>query len=201
MISHSTSMPDMRKSCCEKSGSLMNDPRCMLHKEKSQRHLKSVPVVMFADSVYVHQIDSYEESEKRWYTNGEYFFIKKDAMNTVRRMSTSSIQESDSVSTRGLEIVESEALRKRKQAVSSAVHAVLNEKGAPPEAIAEAYRNATLECVEKSIEMAASDAKDAECILEGVRKDLEKNRNGKRKKIGDLMPLLTWLATRRTKRS
>mmetsp|Transcript_108283 Transcript_108283/g.162015 ORF Transcript_108283/g.162015 Transcript_108283/m.162015 type:complete len:203 (-) Transcript_108283:109-717(-) len=202
MITHSTSMPEMRESVCETSTTIQGGhPRCLLEKEKSQRRLTSIPVVMFADSVNVHQIESYEESEKRWYTNGEYFFIKKDALNTVRRMNNSNIKESNSVSTRGLEIVECEALRRRKQAISSAVSTVLNEKGAPPEAIAVAYRNATMESVEKSIEMAASDAKDAECILKDVREDLEKNSCGKSKKARDVMPLLSWLVSRRTKRS
>ena len=84
------------------------------------------PVVMFADRVSIYQIESYEEVEKRWYTSGEYFFIKKDALNTVRRMSNTTIRESDSSTTRGLEIVESEAIRKRKSLIASAVKVVLD---------------------------------------------------------------------------
>jgi hypothetical protein len=202
MIAHSISMPEMRDSIGETSTALMGGrPRCILEKGKRQRRLTSIPVVMFAESVNVHQVESYGDAEKRWYTNGEYFFIKKDALNTVRRMNNSNIQETNSICTRGLEIVESEAQRRRKRAISCAVNAVLNEKGAPPEAIAEAYRNATIECVEKSIEMAAHDAKDAESILKDVRKDLEKNRYGKSKKSRDVSALMSWLTSRRTKRS
>ena len=178
----------------------LSTSRCALKKGEPQRPLSTIPVVMFSDAINIHRIEypTCEEAENRWYTNGEYFFFKKDALNTVRRMSSSNIKESDTVSTRGLEIVESKALKKRKEVISSAVQAVLNEKGAPPETIAQVYRNATMESVMKSIDAGASDAKDAERILMDVRKDLAKASKAKRKK--DVMPLLSWLVKRQTKR-
>lgn len=126
---------------------------------------------MFKDDIDVREVvkPSVSEFRNRWYTQGEYFVIKKQAMNTVRRMATTTLQDDDRICTRGLEIVDDEAVKRRKLHINSTVQRVLQEqedqrtgKDVDPEEIAEIYREITIPAVQKSIQTAHDDAQDVE---------------------------------------
>lgn len=113
------------------------------------------------------------ELQARWYSNGEYFFMKKEAMNTVRRMATTRIEESDTLTTRGLEIVDDAKVKRRKETINEAVRRVLDEqskKGSNPDCLATIYNKVAHESVIVSIKTGAKDAKEAENILEDARR-------------------------------
>ncbi|KAL3905498.1 MAG: hypothetical protein SGARI_004429 [Bacillariaceae sp.] len=66
-----------------------------------------------------------EELKERWYSNGEYFFIKKEAMNTVRRRVA---KDDDRTSVRGLEIVDKTCVKEREARIKEAVKIVLERQ-------------------------------------------------------------------------
>lgn len=163
----------------------------LMSRGNGQRPLCGIPVVMFQEEPEVREIQEpfISEQQERWYTSAEYFFIKKDAMNLVRRMSSTRIEDSNTVSTRGLEIVDDERVRARRKAIETAVKAVLKQqdelgKNADPEQIAAVYRQVSLDHVRKSIDTADDDAKEAEKYLKDTRKSI----NGGGKKRGKLKP-------------
>jgi hypothetical protein len=161
-----------------------------------------VRVVMFQEEPEVREFpEPFScELQERWYTSIEYFFIKKDAMNLVRRMSSTRIQDSNTVSTRGLEIVDEERVRVRRKAIDTAVHTVLKEqeergKDADPEHLAAVYRRVSQDHVRKSIETANDDAKEAQTYLKDTRKSIKgygKKRGKLKPKFRLLTRLLSW---------
>lgn len=113
------------------------------------------------------------EIQERWYSKGEYFFIKKEALNLVRRMSSSNVKDTDSISTRGLEVVDDRRVRKRKEAIDKVVKCILETQqmnGSDPECLAPVYKNMAQPCVRQSIDNASCDAKDAELYLADARR-------------------------------
>ena len=141
--------------------------RSLIHRTNAQRPLDTVPVVMFNEDVDIREVKkpSNAEFKNRWYSQGEYFYIKKEAMNTVRRMSTTKIREDERTCTRGLDMVEDTAVKRRKETIDSTVKLVLQEQeeNNNPDEIAEIYKEMTSPCVEKSILAAQDDARAAAC--------------------------------------
>ena len=87
--------------------------------------------VMFKSEAEIQSFDPPcdEEMKERWYTDGEYFFIKKDAMNTVRRLaSTKGLKDDDRTSIRGLEIVDKTSVKEREARIKEAVKIVLERQ-------------------------------------------------------------------------
>lgn len=157
---------------------------------KSVDRQKQCHHVVFSDvdpDVKEVKIDE-DELKDRWYSNGEYFFIRKEAKSTVRRMATTRIEESDTLSTRGLEIVDDAKEKQRKKVVKEAIRCVLDEqskKGSSPNFLATVYHNIAHESTIISIENGANDAREAEHILEDARESWypdskEKTNNARR---------------------
>ena len=120
------------------------------------------------------RIEEYEVQE-RWYSNEEYFFIKKEALRVLRRVSRSNIEDTNAITTRGLEIVDDKQVKQRKQAIDSVVKCILEAQqisGSNPEHLSPLYQEMTQECVRKSLDNANSDAKDAEVYLADTKKEL-----------------------------
>lgn len=105
-----------------------------------------------------------DEVKQRWYTNGEYFFIKKEAMNSVRRLATTRVEESDSFSSRGLEIVDDAQVKRRKETIDGTVQTILeaqSKRGSNPEMLSPLYKQITQSCIKESLQNATRDANDA----------------------------------------
>mmetsp|Transcript_21363 Transcript_21363/g.34373 ORF Transcript_21363/g.34373 Transcript_21363/m.34373 type:complete len:210 (-) Transcript_21363:63-692(-) len=177
-------------------------PRSSLHVVfKSEADVKNV------------EIPGEDEMKERWYTQGEYFFIKKEAMNTVRRLgSTKGLQDDENITSRGLEIIDNTAVKERETRIKKAVGTVLRKQrslteeslddsstsGSPGrpltdfEAMAEIakeYREVSSSAELTAIKKAHLDQKEAEEYLEDVRSQLKKNarrNNGPRKTLARL---------------
>jgi membrane-associated HD superfamily phosphohydrolase len=175
-------------------------PCLNLSGDYGQRPLNRIPtpIVMFNEDIEVREVatPSTDECQDRWYSTGEYFFIKKEAMRTVRRMASTRLEESDTTCTRGLEIVISEVVKQRKQTIESVVQAVLKEQmklgstRSDPEELARVYKQLNYPCIQRSIETAISDAKDVETYLADTRKTFRK----KKKNGLSLRPMLRWFS-------
>lgn len=116
-----------------------------------------------------------DEVQDRWYSNGEYFFIKKEALSVVRRMSSATVQDTNSISTRGLEIIDDRRVKVRKKAIDGVVKCILEAQrisGSDPEYLAPLYQEMAQPSVRKSLENANCDAKDAEQYLADTKKQL-----------------------------
>lgn len=130
------------------------------------------------DVVEVH-IDE-EELQARWYSTGEYFFIKKEALSLARRMSNTKIKDTNTITTRGLEIIEDSQVKQRKQKIDNVVRCVLDAQersGSDPEILAPIYRQLSHSCITRSIESATDDARDAALYLA----DMTENSSAKGK--------------------
>lgn len=163
----------------------------------AQRPLQTVPAVMFSDEIDVREFLMPPSSEIRmgWYSQGEYFGIKKRAMNIVRRMATTKLQDDDKVCTRGLEIIEDDAVKRRKQHIDSTVQRILEEQDigdAGSEEIAQIYRDISTATVEKSIAVALNDAHDAE----KYQKINSKNKSSLNKAIRNILSSSWWSRTK-----
>ena len=84
-------------------------------------------------------------------------------MNLVRRMATTRIQDDDRVCTRGLEIIDDECCRSRKQVIDSTVQRILDEqdRSSDPEELAKIYKQITAPQVTKAKLTASNDEKEA----------------------------------------
>lgn len=118
------------------------------------------------------------EIKQRWYTNGEYFWIKKEALNSVRRMSTTRVHESDNFTARGLEIIDDTQVRRRKETIDTTVQRVLEaqeKRGSSPEMLSPLYKQITQPCVKESLKSAKQNAKEAKAYMEGPSRKASDN--------------------------
>jgi hypothetical protein len=138
-----------------------------------------------------------EEMSARWYSTGEYFFIKKEALCLCRRMCTTNIEDTDTLSTRGLEIVDDSQVKQRKKMIDNVVKCVLEEQqrnGSDPDSLAPLYQELSQSCKRRSIENAINDHKDAECYLADTKKRLSAKNNTQPKMKGCLPSLFRKIA-------
>lgn len=184
------------------SNGICHETSVAIANEESQRtraafHGKTC-LVAFNEDPHVHEvyIDN-EELQARWYSNGEYFFIKKEALGVVRRMAKTNIKDTNTVSTRGLEIVDDSQRKRRKQNIDNVVRCILDEQernGSDPKILSPLYQTLSHVCIMKSIEHAANDAKDAEQYLADTKLYLNATTESHTKRQGFLRSFLGKLA-------
>jgi hypothetical protein len=152
----------------------------MLSKSGAQYPLQHVPSVMFDEEIKVLDVPasstSAEKDEDLWYSNREYFFMRRRATNMAKRMEDCDDEKDCS---RGLEIVENNAVTERNKRIQELVQEVLQKQGqdADPEELAEISRNVSKDSRRKSLENAVYDAKHAEQYLSDTRKSWGRNDN------------------------
>lgn len=145
----------------------------LLSRSGAQYPLQAVPKVMFDEDIEVvdfpASLASAEKDEDVWYTNSEYFFMRRQATNMSKRINHCDEEEDCS---RGLEIVESTAAEQRNKRIQDLVQAVIQRQGqsADAEELAAVSRKASEGSMRKSLENAIYDEKQAIQILSDTRK-------------------------------
>jgi hypothetical protein len=152
----------------------------MLRKSVAQSPLQHVPTVMFDEEIKVLDVPasstSAEKDEDLWYSNSEYFFMRRQATNMAKRMEDC---DDEIDCSRGLEIVENNAVKERNKRIQGLVQEVLQKQGqdADPEELAKISRKVSKDSRRKSLENAVDDAKHAKLYLSDTRKCWGRNDN------------------------
>ena len=200
--------PPSSVASCNKSRS---DSTCSATSSKQQHH------VMFQIQEEIVKVETPcdEEIKQRWYSQGEYFFIKKDAMNTVRRLgSCKSLKDDESISSRGLEIVDNELVKEREARIKKAVSTVLKKQRSLTEdssiddgsastgrhfrasaatiEIAKEYHEISTSAEFSAIKKASIDQKESEEYLEDTKRQWKKAERRNRGPTKLLRRLMKW---------
>jgi hypothetical protein len=169
-----------------------------------------------SNDIQIFETPDQDEMRERWYQRGEYFFIKNDAMKTVRKMASAKglADDDDQKSSRGLEIVGNAAVQERAARIKRGLDVVLTRQRIPTEETAEGEVDGTgnmqkengdtfEEMAEAYHDMAASaellarnrawlDRKEAVEYLQDTGQQLKKHEERKRVSKRKFGRLLGW---------
>ena len=141
------------------------------------------------------EIPDEDEMKKRWFTQAELYMLRKDCVNTFKRLEVMErLKDDDSICARGLSIVDDTALKEREDLVKKIVHVVMEEQRKHAkmsensnDEIAKMCHEISYKTTMDAIRIAKEDQKEAEEYLEATRDEINKTRHKWRpKKLQDL---------------
>ena len=192
-------------------GNSIDEQKPPLHRSNASRPLSHIQRVQFnsSEDIATHETPDEAELNERWYTNGEYFFFRRDAMNTVRkRERVKGLKDDDGICLRGLEMVDDAVLKVREALVKKAIQTVLEEQRTHTDSntsngdqqlssethhndiIAKKYHEISYETIMKAIKIAEENQNEAQEYLGTTRIELSAKESSKERNSQDILNLL-----------